>query len=204
MSGVAGSPLERALLSAFEAVICILSERRAQYLLNKVVVGAKGLDKSKLLKSIGLAVAMVDFASPGVIICPAYVSKPSGVLPEAYIADAIFQRGILFGDDRVLPKWCDPRSGEDAVGRQRDLVRWINDWRNDKGIYVVPFLLIDEVAELRSISEKVVGRFLVHLLTMAEFDIPVAVRLTGTWSETPSFLYNRENKQTLHFHKTEQ
>jgi len=68
------------------------------------------MGKSSLFQAIGFAMAILDYSNPDLIICPAYVSAPTGVIPEAYLADAMHQRGILTGADGVLPAWCDPDS----------------------------------------------------------------------------------------------
>jgi len=49
--------------------------------------------------------------------------------------------------------------------------------------------------------KEVVDRFIVHLREIAEYKGPMVVRLTGTWSETPNFFYNRSSGPTLHYHK---
>lgn len=103
LSGAPGSHREEVLFSAIEAVLYTAAIEPLQYKNNKLLVGAKGMGKSSLFQAIGLAMAILDYANPDLIICPAYVSSPSGVIPEAYLADAMHQRGILTGADGVLP-----------------------------------------------------------------------------------------------------
>lgn len=201
LCGAPGSQREDVLLSAVEAVLYTVTVACAQEKNNKLLVGAKGVGKTSIFQAIGAAMAILDYANDDLIICPAYVSKPSGVIPEAYMAEAMHQRGILTGSDGVLPAWCDPHSEMSAAGRSQDLKSWVRGWLADHGKWVVPVLLIDEAAEIRRISKEAEDRFIHHLGEMAEYNGPVVVRLTGTWSETANYFYKRKDGPALHYHK---
>lgn len=109
LCGAPESHRERALLSSIEAAMHLIGGRSTQHRNNGLLVGAKGMGKSTLFKSIGMAMAMMDFANPDVIVCPAYSVSPGDAAPLAHIAEAMHKRGVLIGDDGTLPAWCDPK-----------------------------------------------------------------------------------------------
>lgn len=148
LTGDTRSKREQVLLSAIEAVLRIMAGRPSKSLNTVLLMGTFGTGKSMLFEALRLAAAMIEYANPDVIMCAAYVFSPRGVLPLAYIAHAMHRRGILTGDDGVLPAWCDPSNHMLAAARQEAFQAWIDAWYRSKGKRVIPLLLIDEFGSM--------------------------------------------------------
>ena len=81
----------------------------------------------------------------------------------------------------------------------KELNEWLKDQRELGGRIIVPVLMIDEVAAFE--EEHLADRLIGNLKSLTESVSPVVVRLTGTWSDTPTFVYNRGPKTSLDHHK---
>lgn len=61
--------------------------------------------------------------------------------------------------------------------------------------------MIDELPEVAFEGDVAADRLMAHLKSLTESVSPVVVRLTGTWSDTPTFVYNRGSKRSLNHQK---
>lgn len=110
-------------------------------------------------------------------------------------------RGLLLDEDGKLPEWCDPDLDHSPGFTHKAMNTWIEAVQRKLGRIVVPVLLMDEVADLRNRGDHVADRTIEYLRVMSESPTNIVLRLTGTWSETPTFVYNRPSKICLNHQK---
>lgn len=166
-----------------------------------LLMGSTGTGKSPLLMAIRKVMALIEYANPDVIVCPAYVHSPGRMIPQAYIADVMHRRGILTGIDGVLPAWCNPSNPMDAKARQEALQTWIDDYRQKHGKQVVPAVLIDDMNAMNAWSEEARERFILHLRAMAEHKGSTIARFTGIWTDVTGLLSGKSAGPLSHYRK---
>lgn len=114
---------------------------------NRILTGPKGMGKTYILMAIARICALLEFANPDWTIACAYASVPvlRKVLlgPTSYIVRALYDRGLLQGEDGNPPPWA----FEPKPSRVSDMLSWC---RSKK---IIPALLLDEAAEIRHVED---------------------------------------------------
>lgn len=104
----------------------------------RIIAGSKGIGKTQILRCIGQAAAIVDFANEDMHIIPAFVSDAATMMPLSHMAVACLSHGVLLDEDGAVPIWAAPHQ---SISRGLAFVHWC---RQNK---VYPVLLIDDVTD---------------------------------------------------------
>jgi len=146
------------------------------------------------MSAIARAAILLEFANcdrKPVHVCPVYSFHPnfgtSVPMPRmrTILAAAMNTRNLLVSNGQ-LPKWASPASTNETDAA-KDLISWCKP--TDGRGKIVPVLLVDEIHELSKQSIEVQQWLEEFLQSVGETAWPGIVRVTGTWSQTASYLY---------------
>lgn len=148
LTGHPDSKREEVALNAIEALIKSVPSRNTNHLTRcRIIAGSKGIGKSHILRCIGQAAAILDFANEGMRFIPAYVATASPMTPLSHMAVACLSNGVLLDEYGEVPAWAALAAAE--ISRGKTFVQWCEE----KAVY--PVLLIDEASTYQGSSFEI-------------------------------------------------